>query len=76
MRCLQALHMKLASCIILARRWPVSWASPICSASLSINGDLAKAQFALRIGNRAIAETRIFLASMTAPRAATQSRGS
>ena len=26
MRCLQALHTKLASCIILARRWPVSWA--------------------------------------------------
>src|SRR6201993_5038761 len=48
MRCLQALHTKLASCIILARRWPVSWALPICSASLprlrSINVDLAKAQ--------------------------------
>ena len=50
-----------------------------CSASLprlrSINGDLAKAHFVLRIGNRSIAATRIFLASMTAPRAAAQSRG-
>jgi hypothetical protein len=56
----------------------VSWALLICSASLprlrAING-LAKAHFVLRIGNRSIAATRIFLASMTAPRAAAQSRG-
>src|ERR1700738_788935 len=34
MRCLESPHTKLASCITLARRWPVSWALPICSASL------------------------------------------
>src|ERR1700739_2547890 len=69
MRCLETPHTKLASCITLARRWPVSWALPICSARLprlrSINGDLAKARFALRTGSRSIASTRIFHASMT-----------
>jgi hypothetical protein len=38
-------------------------------------GDLAQAHFVLRIGNRSIAATRIFLASMTAPHAAAHSRG-
>jgi transcriptional regulator GlxA family with amidase domain len=35
MRCLQALNTKLVSWIILARRWPVSWALPICSVFAS-----------------------------------------
>src|SRR5260370_4752109 len=80
MRCLESPHTKLASWITLARRWPVSWAFPICSASLprlrSINGDLAKARFALRIGNRSIAATRIFLASVydSAPRGSPKPR--
>ena len=38
--------------------------------------DEGGAHFVLRTGNRSIAATRIFLASMTAPRAAAQSRGS
>ena len=78
MRCLQALHTKLASWVILARRWPVSWALPIWSALLprlrSINCDPAMARFALRTGNRSIPARRIFHASMRAHRAAAQSR--
>ena len=54
------------------------WALPICSAPLprlrSINGDLAKARFALRTGDRSIAAPRNFHASMTAHRAAAHGR--
>jgi hypothetical protein len=38
-------------------------------------GDLTKSRFALRTGSQSIASTRIFHASMTARRAAADSRG-
>ena len=40
----------------------------------SINGDPAKANFVLRIGNRSIAAMRTFLASMKVRRVAAQNR--
>ena len=59
MRCLEVPHTRLALYITPAHKWPVSWALLICSPSLqrlhSINGDLAKARFALRTGDRSIA---------------------